>query len=433
MRKFRNKKLASALVVFLLVFIMAGAFAMFQTILDIRGRVNMYAPTVDAIISNLTPIAAPLGLLNEVPDPNGVHTDGNAELRGPWLADALTPIGVGTDRFNDRVFFDVPWAGHAGGHLEITQRQSLAGTVNLANVAGGWVSGTAATAASQRLIARNAAWWAWGHNGGIGENTEVDDLPFMMPAISRVALATITEPGAFETLYLNLSFDNFAQFYAFNLELANVGVVPLEVVDVTITRVDDPTAEDPAWEVAENDPHVAALTEMLQAGTMHPAWEGILGATGMAGQTFNVSGGNTYTVDDAAGMMGLVNVTVDMENPYAGGVSGYDVTDNIVIIPIRDSGALGGGNTIDIGLRFCVALENWDVFLDGWEIWGDAVVGLFGGTTGLTGQELLDELLDILFDNALSGTYQIEYTVVPYADPNMQRHNTGVLPAGWPN
>lgn len=420
MRRFKNKKLATTLVVFLLVFIMAGAFAAFQTILDVRGRVNMYAPTVDAIISNLTPIAAPLGLLNDVADPQALPgaPTANAEVRGPWLA--LAPSAYQSMRFEDRNFFEVPWyTADPSLEEEITPAQSLSGLTNLPP-AHPWVSAVAGTAGTQRDQARQVAWWAWGHDRDDSADTHVP-YPFVRPARPRVDAASIVDPSLFETLYLNLTFDNFSQFYYFHLELANVGVVPLEVDEVVITRVNNPAAATPAWDI-ETYPAIAADIEMLRdaaaTGVMHPIWATMAGST-IAG----------YTVADADGLMGLFNVLVDMDPSGHGAVSGWvGGTTNAAIIPVRTADVTNRANTIDVGLRFCVALENWEVFLDGYETWGPAIVVGFGGAPGLSGDALTAALLDILLDHALSGTFRIEYTVVPFEDVAVGRPPTGVRP-----
>jgi hypothetical protein len=521
MRKFKNKKLATAGVIFLLVFIMAGAFAMFQTILDVRGRVNMYAPTVDAIISNLTPVAAPLGLLADVADPDNYH-DSNAEVRGPWLATAPSDGGQ-TVRFSGRQFFEVPWTGNIAGvgtiRDEIDRYQSLAGVINLPGTHP-WVSGVAATALAQRDSARRVAWWAWGHDVVNSQDTHVEGA-YVRPAEDRVATAAITEPSLFETLYLNLSFDNFAQFYYFNLELANVGVVPLELVDIEIERVDDPENASPAWEIGAQQ----MLEDDAAIALMHPAWAGLFTAGSpvgalnfaMEGQTFNVSpytacayvclhtgcgtttgtclnvcanvggcmhthiggcGADTangdpclnecadctevcdhdpmecgcgalsefYTVDSMEGLLGLVNISVDVDPTNALATSGFDAGTGRVVIPVRDSAPAGGGNTIDVGLRFCVALENWEVLIANWEFWGIDLLDAFGtaapgtygdwdayaaGTGAADNQEVLDAILTTIFDLALSGTFRISYTVAPSVDTSVNRPPTGVQPPAF--
>lgn len=404
MRKFRNKKLATVVVVFLLVFVMAGAFAAFQTILDVRGRVNLFAPTVDAIIANITPLAAPLGtedaaLLN-ADDPDEIH-DTNAAVRGPWLA-----VIYGNQRFVDRVFlptvFETAAVTAAQGLANLNDNQTLWGHL-----------GAAGRYGANALEMQRVAWWAWGHQGA-GDDTYVDNAPFMRPTMAYVEAGAIANPQSFETLYLDLTFDNFAQFYLFELELANVGVVALEIEEVTIERVDDPETATPIWQIEEapaDSPHTFAERFMLNDGTMHPRWYYL-----------------AEEIED--GFAGLVNITVDMDADWVVGPTAFQAAPAIpeaIIWPVNHA----NGNLVSVGLRFCVTLENWMNFIYEWDApawddsdaWGYDVVGGFNATDA---DDALVELLEYLVLNALSGTFRIAYTVVPFADDDAVRAPAGV-------
>jgi len=486
MRKFRNKKLASALVLFLLVFIMAGAFAAFQAILDVRGRVNMYAPSVDAIIANLHPIAAPLGMMSEIDDPYGYHnmiSDGlgglvpagrQPEVGGRWLGMG-TGAGIRTPRYNQRQFLPVPWSTSTpailpGTQLFLDDEQTIgANLANTPELATDWANTWLATLGpDRRLESRHAAWWAWGHGGSTG-NTAVAGVPFGRPGDTQVRTAVITEPTDFQTLYLNLSFDNFDQFYYFNLELANVGVVPLEVENVRIERVPNAAvgvAATGPWDIdgtLPTNPALNALTLMLRdniaQGIMHPEWINLI-----EGATVTFPDTTTYDIAQADGRLGLLDVLVDLDpaelapgqtNRYGEAPAANDR----VLLPVTDLTA--GSNTAAIGLHFGVVLENWNVFIDNFTVWGPGVIDgfnanytaphaaivtapeLVSGTpntwavwaadtdialaladsTSPEYEALAKAVQDSTFNHALSGTFRISYTVVPLAP-------TGTRPAG---
>lgn len=418
MRRFKNKKLATTLVVFLLVFIMAGAFAAFQTILDVRGRVNMYAPTVDAIISDLVPFAAPLGQgtdpgnLSNVADPHSVHDD-NAAVRGPWLYTIYSDA-----RFNNRVFAPTIFTD-AG----LTAAQGLA-ALNTSQTVWGHL-GTGARYGVNDAEQQSVAWWAWGHQYA-GADTAIDNAPFMAPDATRVTAGTIVNPSAFETLYLNLTFDNFAQFYVLELELANVGVVALEIDEVEIERVDDPTAVllDPAWVIEGSGiPHSFPVRPMLQDGEIHPLWALIAS-------------------DLEDGLAGMFNMTVEIQPTWLPAGSRHALEGNTgaavgypIIWPVGHT----LGNRASVGLRFCVALSNWETFIDAWDSpawndgWADDIVQHWDGgawvdgwPVGTTADDAIEALLDFLLSNALSGTFRIAYTVVPF-DAGVARAPAGVV------
>lgn len=444
MRKFRNKKLASLLVVFLLVFILSGAFALFQTILDVRGRVNMYAPTIDAIIANLTPVNAPVGwnmTLNEqtglsvVPDPHGVHTGNNPLVGGPWRGSLDVPVANRTTRFDDRVF--LPSLGEnisdPAAFANFNERQTVDGVTRLISVAGAVPS-----CEDQRAIAS----WAWSWQSTTTDS--VDDVlegvnggyEGLRPNPNRVVTGTITNPADFRRLYLDLTFDNFSQFYVFELDLANVGAIDLEVDEIRIERVLDTTL--PFTAPAVGAPEWSPLDAFRWIGgsapyhVEHPRWQE-LSATIEAGlaQLFNI------TVDTRTAQSSS-NDGILLEAPLPGNAGSGAATGQGAITNMRNA-----NNTEYVVLRFCVALENWNAFLAGWdrddllatfaqgpfraEGWGADIVGGFPPEVE-SWEDALDYLLDYLFNNALSSTFRISYTVIPY-QPDIDRYYTGVL---WP-
>lgn len=206
MRKFKNKKLFMSIVAFVMVFVMAGAFASFQALLDINARVNMYAPTVDAIISTFSNTVQPL--------PHGVPgAVDNPQFRAG---------GPGT-RFPDRQIMALPPADWA------TVGAGSAWAFRWAN------PGMAA-----------------GGAGGVGS----------APDSGFVQAGTIPNVQDYQTVYVVVNFDNFEQTYEFNFRLANVGVVPLTVTDYDIEHVavDPVTGEWIAAALVAHTPEARALT-----------------------------------------------------------------------------------------------------------------------------------------------------------------------------
>lgn len=426
MKKFyaRNKKLASALVIFALVFMMAGAFALFQTTLDVRGRVNMYIPTVDAIIADLTPVAVPFYELADVVHGGAV----THRLLGP--ADTFNPSVSGPfsagSRFDNRVFLPTAWdegndegsLGGVGSWLEVDSGiapphrttafvpAALIALNENQTIYQGFVS----AAPEVVQFAQRIAWWAWAHQGS-GVDTAIAGSNFARPTADNVRLGNIITPTNFETLYLNLTFDAFEQFYIFDLELANIGVIPLQIYEVDVVRLGGMSSELP-WEVPGAElpvpaaPEVEIFVDALQR--LHPAFED--------------STTDDYVLD---GLLGFVNITVDMEDAWDTTAAGG--TGAAIIPPV--TGVLGA-NTVDIGLRFCVNFDNWNWFLRGVDVWGGEAIGADPADwADMSEDEQIAAVTAFTFNNALSGLFRITYTVVPYTDVNVVRPPAGVI--GW--
>lgn len=427
MRKFKNKKLASLLVVFLLVFVMSGAFALFQTILDVRGRVNMFAPAIDAIIANVTPVAAPLGFhaLDSAPgglavvlDPHGVH-DSNPPVGGPWM-DGITA------RYNARVF-----GSSLGEHIPaVTGGTQFDAWQTLAAMTNREISPAAAQITPTAAM-RAVSSWAWSYQTATAGSPDsvlpgADD--YLRPNPNRVVVGNIANPADFRRVYLDLTFDNFNQFYVFEVDLANVGNIDLEVTEIEITRVIDDSGDPAPTLPADASP--LSNFRFLDDGTEHPRWAELSTAinNGLAG-LFNITVDASHiflAADSADRTSSNGNILLQTPDPTATTTAGPWDTQAY----IDDMRA--ARNTEFVTLRFCVALQNWHNFLEDWDVaawasgWGSEVVD--GFPAEVTDEvEALEYLLNYLFNNALTSTFRITYTVVPYQYAGFPRLDTGVF------
>lgn len=207
MRKFKNKKLITTILAFVMVFVMAGAFASsFQALLNINARVNMYAPTVDAIIAEFANTGAPTGVVAGVGQP------------------IFRP---GAPRFPDRV--TTPVISETAGQFGAAQAWSFR-----------WGNPTPGAAAT----------------------------PGTPPDPIMVETNAITNPANYQSVYVMVNFDNFVQTYEFEFALANVGAIPLRVSNVVVEPVNPVT--DVNWLQAldgvELDPRNAEYADFVNVG-----------------------------------------------------------------------------------------------------------------------------------------------------------------------
>lgn len=196
MRKFRNKKLVTVVVAFLMVFVMAGAFASFQALLRINARVNLYSPTVDAVIAEFAVTEQPLGMAA-----NGMPVFRTTGTRFPnRLVPALATM--------------FPDAGEALG----------AGLVHVENA---W-----------------AFMWSNPFTGVPVGDVAIGGIAGNAPVVMSTQTGALPNPADFQSVYVVVNFDNFVQAYEFTYRLANVGLVPLRVDAVSVALVDVPEDDD---------------------------------------------------------------------------------------------------------------------------------------------------------------------------------------------
>lgn len=239
MRKFKNKKLVTVVVAFLMVFVMAGAFASFQALLRINARVNLYSPTVDAVIATFANTAQPTG--------TGAGGNGQPVFRNQ-----------GNPRFPTRIApqlaleFDDPGA-----------------------------------AVGQNLLHLENAWafkWSNPFTGvsapGVGTVLGAPPVPM------AVETGAIANPADFQSVYVVVNFDNFIQTYEFTYRLANVGLVPLEVENVSVALVPDPDADDfwhrfinAVWDDYNDTADMNLVSDFVNIGGTFATLQGVTLAT----------------------------------------------------------------------------------------------------------------------------------------------------------
>lgn len=229
MKKFKNKKLLTIILAFVMVLVAAGAFASFQALLRINARVNLYSPTVDAVIAEFSNTLQPLG----------VATNGMPVFRAV------------SARFPDREFFNV---------LEALGAEALgAGRAHAENAWGfTWSNPVSGTMASAGAV------------GGIAGNP---------PTVASVQTGAVANPRDFQSVYMIINFDNFVQAYEFEFRLANVGLVDQQITAISVDMVEDPSDDDFWHQLLPVEFHEifddASLTAMLS-----DAFDGMVNISG---------------------------------------------------------------------------------------------------------------------------------------------------------
>lgn len=188
MRKFRNKKFATIIIAFLLVFLVAGGFASFRRTITLNGRVNMFAPLVDIIWADV-----------EV-----------TPSFGPWST--TDRQGIGWPGLHER-FVGRTWP-----------------TVDTTAIARAQVHAIPPAAPANAV-----AYWLT----AAGAPHDIGSLPDPV----AIAEGTLASPEGFRTLTFSLVFDNFDQSYAVEFSLGNPGDVDLQVYEVEVTAELDGAAE----------------------------------------------------------------------------------------------------------------------------------------------------------------------------------------------
>lgn len=259
MRKFRNKKLATIFLAFLMVFVVAGGFAAFQRLLHINARVHMYAPQVAIVWHEVT-----------------LADNAHPVL---WAPGPGTNRGIGVPsagaRFQNRVWPTIPadWiALHTGatalvGGSFIPNPQSYLATRATDPFS---APPTPPTGVVDLEVNQQAnAWWRIGAPGP--DHVSTQHAPGQFPGIAHITEQTLATPMAYINLELNLVFDNLDQEYHFRVTLGNPGDVPLTTAPVSDFDITEPSA-----------------TTLPGAAAYHivePFWDRLAGVTILPGGT----------------------------------------------------------------------------------------------------------------------------------------------------
>lgn len=187
LKRFRNKKIATLIIAFVMIFVMAGAFAAFQRLLLLNARVNLFAPMVEVVWTN-------------------------ASVETPPLWSPLNPRGLGVPSAGAR-FAERTWPAVATVAEDLVQWMSPSGNV-----------------------AETSAWWHLSHEG-----TDQHALPGQFPGPMTISQMSLAEPVEYIELLVGMVFDNVDQTYTWTLTMGNPSTVPLETTGVNVTGlwVDD--------------------------------------------------------------------------------------------------------------------------------------------------------------------------------------------------
>lgn len=201
MRKFKNKKLATLIIAFLMVFVMAGAFAAFQRLLLLNARVNLFAPMVEIVWMEVELYEGPD--LFSPTNPQGIGIGGQT--------------GGGLDRFFGRA---ANWPAPPAPAILQSYFESH-------------ITGAAAGANAH-------AWWLLAHTG-TGQHTTTGQFPDE----AHIEDQTLGEPMEYIELMLGMVFDNVDQEYTFRVRMGNPSTVYLYTTDVNV--VGEWRDTDAAW------------------------------------------------------------------------------------------------------------------------------------------------------------------------------------------
>lgn len=179
MRKFRNKKVVTTGVAFLMVLVMATAFAAFQRHLDLEARVNMFAPSIDVLWAGAAVVSPPI-----------------------WDAVFTTGLGVPNagPRFTDRNWPDVD-----------TTAQDL----------------------GQVLVRGGDYWASWHRLAHLGSTQHAS--PGQYPALAAINAMAVAEPESYTEMIVGMVFDNIDQTHTFTVSMGNPSPVPMTITGVTAT------------------------------------------------------------------------------------------------------------------------------------------------------------------------------------------------------
>lgn len=188
MKRFKNRKLATAIIAFTMVFVIAGGFAALTRTITLNGRVNVFAPQVEIIWADAD--------VTSYPD--------------EWAPDNRRGIG-----------WNVTVARFAG--------RSWPAPLGFAGPRGQFVSyGTVDDA---------LATWQTAHTGGGGIEAGA------FPTETQIAEGTVANTVPFRTLDITMVFDNFDQAYTWVFTLGNPGDVDLLTESINVATPLDGVAE----------------------------------------------------------------------------------------------------------------------------------------------------------------------------------------------
>lgn len=333
MRKFRNRRLASVLVAFLLVFVLAGAFAATQWYLDINARVNMFSPAIDIVWLEVEITDTP-PLWDALNDPDT----------------ALTGIGIpagagGNAMFNARmvgwpqpVIDQLNWPTNAGG--SIPARGVVVETLY---------------AATGNVIAQGFP-IAWAYTGATMAATRV---PGEFPDDTEVEEMTLAESEHYILLNIGMVFDNVDQRYTFEVTAANPSPVPVHIssIEVYTAAVFDPLnttggtpAQNIVWNLGNSPFGNVVRLNGLPLGSDAEILAAFSDAFGL-----NAAGTAPLSPGDAINLRGTGNPWNEtVELTFS--VDLYDWIDYFSNISTRDAAAVFAGEHLhsNLGVQFTI-------------------------------------------------------------------------------
>lgn len=227
MRKFKNKKIATLIIAFLMVFVVAGGFAALQRALYINARVNLFAPSIEVVWASA-------GVLE--PGHHPLIWDGTSAPQGIGHPSIL--------RFARRA---TAWPATDPVSLGATPAMFIG-----------------------RGAPHNSAFWRLSHNGtgqhGAG----------LFPASGTITGRTLAAPREYIELEVNMVFDNWNQAYIFTATLGNPGDVSL----TTLAPVVEPFHDGPPPDLSALPalPAVPVRPHVEDPGSPTPAEEAALAA-----------------------------------------------------------------------------------------------------------------------------------------------------------
>lgn len=213
MKRFKNKKLATIIIAFLMVFVVAGGFAALERIITLNARVNVFAPLVDIIWADAEVTSYPTR----------------------WSGTNRTGLGdpAAHARFAAR---GANWPTPPDLATDANQYETFG------------------------LTAHAFAYWHTAHPGdgqaGPGE---------FVPEV-HIEQGTVLAPVGYRTLNIAMVFDNFDQSYTWEFSMGNPGDIDLVTDRVVVTGY--PVPGEPLYYILDNGDDMEALFAPLVGVTI---------------------------------------------------------------------------------------------------------------------------------------------------------------------
>lgn len=274
MKRFKNKKLATVIIAFLMVFVVAGGFAALQRAIYLNARVNLYAPMVELVWASTT--------VGETSDDHPLAWEPGAVA---WPLPTGTRIGIGHPGIFRYAVRSADWP--------VPHPDSLTAPIQFVG----------------RHVDYRSAWWRLDHAGT--DQTTAGKFP----SLANINNRDVRQPREYTDLELNMIFDNFNQQYTFTVTMGNPGDIPLitltpEVISSFLEGA-IPSFPAPVNIVDPANPTVDELEAVSQRNDFIAANIGPIAARAIVGDDTVIDG----IVADLAGITiapGSVSAPVDL-------------------------------------------------------------------------------------------------------------------------